>query len=380
MLKVLDKLNKKTILNLPINLFALIVLMSIYYLVGSSLTINLPFNSLYLLIVILVLFISLILPDFFKKPIFSFEKITFSAIIIYAAINVLINKDITLLLAILLCFSIRNKKMEDVIKVLMICLSIYLFVSIVYYYCLYFFSNIELPVFNRGSSIRQSFGIGHPNLTFLLFANLIIMYAYSNKLDFKKSILLILISIVLQIIIDSKTSLIMSILAIILFYICGRFAELKIIIRNISKFIFPLLFIFVFIISALYENDIEIINIINKALTGRIMLNNMAINRIGFSLFAQNIDYSLVNAGEYFTIDSLYTYFFCEYGFVWIIIFSILFYLASIKGTYKDSILIVLFSLYAVSEYVGINCIYLFSILSIKNAFSDNKLLKNEKI
>ena len=123
--------------------------------------------------------------------------------------------------------------------------------------------------------------------------------------------------------------------------------------ENITKYIsmisFPVAGVIYMGLAILYGSGNKIAIFADKLLTTRISLTNAALNVAKPTFMGTVVKFEPLIGG---VVDSLYPYCLLKYGYIWLIILSIFFFMIAKKGNIKDCIIILLFSLFSCCEHM----------------------------
>ena len=115
----------------------------------------------------------------------------------------------------------------------------------------------------------------------------------------------------------------------------------------------------------------------DKLLSARIRLGAYAYNNYGISLLGQDMNDINVIWDSFwqlsgFTFDCTYTFLMINQGIIWLFIIIVAFYFLAKRGTEQVWVMIIAWSLYAVTEVHGLNSFKCFPILLIAMCFNQN--------
>lgn len=367
-------LNKK-VFNLPMSICLLLVLNTFNTMYDHSGILYFPNVILYPIYTIeIVLYLVLIIPNLIDKKEDIKNKVLFILLLALSIICGINSRYYLFSYTIATCYAVYKQETKDIIKVLLISVFIGLSVQIVLYYYETIFNNAEFNLVIRDGIIRYSFEVGHPNLLalYIFSIQLMVLYICHDKQNFLVYVVLVLVSIGSYYINYSRTTLIISLFALLLFYL-SNISFVKKAIDCFSKYSFAVCLIaFILIMFGLSKN-IAIANYFDKLIVGRGELSNIALKECGLSSFGQYIKYKdLYFIDEDFFIDSIYPYLAIEYGYVWLIILSVLFIFGLKNASTKDNILLIIFSIYGLTEHYGLEITCLCSIVLLKNIYCKN--------
>lgn len=260
-------------------------------------------------------------------------------------------------LVIALC---ANKNVEEFIRVLIKTQIAFLTFHVLYSAILILKGNIGMVYMNYSNGIRFSFAMTHPNVFSLLVVSILIEWIWLNSVQLNKQAYFACCIICVITYCFTKTDAVLIVIAFLILYSCANNVKLIQLIFNMSaRVIFPMLSIFIIILSNIYKIANGKIGIFVKwldvILSRRIAMAAFAAEMNPLRLFARQIKYY---TGEYnftyglngFNVDNVYLAFMYNYGLIYIILISIAFYILARKNDYRISFLIVLFSAYGFVE------------------------------
>lgn len=232
---------------------------------------------------------------------------------------------------------------------------------------------------------RYSLGFVHPNITYLNFFILVALYLYLKyeNLTIKNYIFIFISAVALFKITDSRTGFITVILSI---FISILFKNKNIFKNRLFRKVImnvPLICgIISVMISFNYTKNNKLFYIINKILTGRLELGKRFFDIYGINLFGQNVVEGSNLNGSYLRIDSGYISLIVVYGLVIFLIYLILqtkllkMYVKNDRV--KEIMLIIVFSVYGLTEvyvynvFINISLLFLSDLL-YKNSINNKK-------
>ncbi|MGU8962048.1 hypothetical protein ACV3V5_12755 [Clostridium perfringens] len=232
---------------------------------------------------------------------------------------------------------------------------------------------------------RYSLGFVHPNITYLNFFILVALYLYLKyeNLTIKNYIFIFISAVALFKITDSRTGFITVILSI---FISILFKNKNIfknrLFRKVIMTIPLICGIISVIISFNYTKNNKLFYTINKMLTGRLELGKRFFDIYGINLFGQKVVEGSNLNGSYLRIDSGYISLIIVYGLLIFLIYLILqtkllkIYIKNDK--IKEIMLIILFSVYGLTEvyvynvFINISLLFLSDLL-YKNSVNNKK-------
>lgn len=320
----------------------------------------------------LLLVIHIILSKYnLKSLIFCFAL---SALALYTTI---VTKQSAILEMVLLIIAVRNYSIDRVIEIIYNLSKHLLIIHLLIYLILVLLGQQQIFTLYYGR-IRASFGFVHPNLFSIYVFNIILMWLWINyeKLKTKNIILLFLLMTVIYLMTNTRTAYIIDIVVLIIILLSKKNKYPS---ATFTGFLFPIISLFMFMFSNLYNEGNNIVLIINNLLSGRIKLGAYALSNYGITLLGQNVNFSNITWDPQwelnsFTFDSLYTYLIFCIGVVWLLIIIFFVYKLS-KKSEKSRIFILVFILYSITEIHPLNCFYLFPILLFSTIGEKSKIL-----
>lgn len=282
-------------------------------------------------------------------------------IVLFLSLGILItikSKQITVFMSILAILFSKNIDFNKLLKATLIVKVITFTITVVLSF---------IGVLGNGDTFRKladgtiekrySLGYVHPNITYLNFFVIVILYLYIkyDKINKKDYFYLIIMSTVLYLITDSRTgyiSVIIGILVTILFR-HGKIFKSKMIRKIIVAMPFICGMISI-IFSIMYSRSSKILVLIDNILTGRLQLGNRFIKMYGLTLFGQKITQGSDIDGAYLRIDNGYISLIMSYGIVIFLIY--IFFMVRItkrylkEENYPRIMLLLVFSVYGLTE------------------------------
>ena len=153
---------------------------------------------------------------------------------------------------------------------------------------------------------------------------------------------------------DSRTSFAISVflllVAVVLRFIPGFFNKLGVI-RGIMASSFVICGGLSLLLTVMYDEKISWMQQLNRKLSGRLYYGQNSLNKYGFHLFGQNLDWNgnsldafgQPSVGQYDYVDCLYVKILQKYGIIFIILFLLLLTIALIRcNLRRDDLLLVI--------------------------------------
>ena len=233
--------------------------------------------------------------------------------------------------------------------------------------------NLGYPVFYNVSEGRISFLFTHPNIAAIKLGWGVVMYIWLQWDKLTKKKLLACFLTVLVLYYSTKADSCTILLGYIVLVALRNIGIVRKVTVFFSKYSFFLFGALSFAFSLLYMGSGKLMQwarILDVFFNRRLAMAYLAIQDNGITLFGQSItrqhEWSeIFNFGNY-TVDSLYVYFFISIGLFWFLIISAGFYRIGKYKEYKVSLIVLIFSLYALIE---VHCLYLsncFALLLLK--------------
>lgn len=313
---------------------------------------------------------------------YSYKSLIFTVFLIGISIwSSIISKDKTILKLVLLLINFKDIDFDKFIKKDFIFKSILIIAVIILYY-LGMTNNVMVY---REGIFRNAFGFSHPNLfaAYLMILCFDLFYINRNK-SFKIPIIFsILISFFIYKYVDSRTTLIIILLAIFLIVTRKIIIE-KVCNNKIISFIFKNLFLIFLIVSIFsaykYDASNEMWSAVNKIFSGRLRLNYYFLSNYNINLFGNN-----VITNEYLILDNSYINVLLRFGISTLFFLDLLFRRAVSKSIEdKNSVLLIIFILlfiYGVSEsylYKVSRNAFLLYFSTVLNTISNRKIVNNK--
>lgn len=309
------------------------------------------------------------------------EFIIIVALILLGGINLLFSKKTTVLISIIAIVFAKNISFDKLIRIVFN-VRVISFISVITWSLLGIVENVKsYRILESGEILtRYSLGFSHPNTTYLNFFILILLYLYIyfDKLKWINYFVIIILAQLMYMITDSRTGYIIVVLSIIMTIMLKNN---KLINNNIIKIIIQITPIICGLVSILggklYDSSNMIFKIVDDLLSGRLQLSNRFLNNYNIKPFGQRIIEGSDINGSYLRIDNGYISLFLAYGFV-IFIMYIIFQTLILRKyinefRYKEILLIIIFSLYGLTEvyiynvFINISLLFMSDLLYCRN-------------
>lgn len=288
------------------------------------------------------------------------------------------------LITLITCLSIRKENFDTIIKYVFR-LELCLFLTVIVVSCFMSLIGVKSISSLIAGEMRFNFGFAHPNVFSMMLLSLIIMWTYINfeELHIKNLLAILLITIIAYYFTKTRTFLInIGCMISICVLIKTKKVRIKKILSMIARFAVPFFAGITYLLAVLFMYGNTIAIAIDNLLSYRIRLVAYGLSHYGVSLFGKNLSNNVVIFEQYwgltsFTFDNIYSYFFTNIGIVWLIVISICFYFIAKKKDSKKCMLIILWSLYGMTEVHGINCYMFFPILICASLLKSKEENKN---
>lgn len=340
---------------------------------------------------ILVFIFSILRKKYSLKALLAFVAI--GLIALYSSIK---SQNSGFLLTVITCFAIYKEDIKDVLKTIFI-------IELLFFATHTFLALLALLFFGTPLNMqisgvtRYNFGMAHPNEFALYYFQLVLLWValyYPSKNHKHRYIILIaIVSLAVYKLTVSRTMLITTAILCLLLLITHYNTKTKWL--NIAaKYIFPttavcmIVFYVLFSLMLLSNNTGGFIAELDDALSSRIKLAAYGYSHYGLTLFGQDLSQYTFSWDEtwgmtrYYT-DGIYPYFAFNIGLIWIAIISVLFYKLAGKKDRITNILIIIWTLYGLSETHVINgyiCFPIFLVTQIKRQSLYSTLIDKQKL
>ena len=329
--------------------------------------------------------------DIFYTRYYTFREIligTIASILIFY--TCMITKNYYLIMSYILIIASIKKDTKKVVALIYKTKIWYIFFLITIYITLCICTNLIDGEILKDGRIALSLGFTHPNTAGIILFWIIVDKVYLNYeyIDLKKIINLIFEILLIYLVTGCKTSFYMGSIFLMLIIIDKK--KKVLFIKNIAKYIFVVSCIFIIISISIYMNKsgifYNLIYNIDAIMTGRIRIGSKLLSIYGWSLFGQSVKLGNTMYDPYYgltwvTIDGMYIDLFIRSGIIYMLIIGFLNYKYCNKERPGiDYIVIILFSIYGLSEIHGLYISISFPLLLVStDYFKRNKRLNQCK-
>lgn len=303
------------------------------------------------------------------------QKYTRKKVCVYAilamlsGISVVLTGNYGFLISIITCMAVCQTDLKRVIR--------FIYQYELLFLCGHTALSILNLIFRNGTiyhvlrnEIRFSFGLVHPNTLALYSFNLICMWMWLNyeSMTKKKVYQLFGVSLLIYFLTKTRTTFILTLMLVGLFYMT-KGKKTRGSVPFIAQIAVPVGYIGSMLLVQLYLRGNSIAYLADKFLTGRVKLGAYASYHMDVTLLGQGIEHLqnihwdsvwMLNA---FTFDNLYTCLVYNQGLIWIVVFSITFYMLAKRGDMKECIFTILWAAYGITEVNGLNAFLFFPLL-----------------
>lgn len=322
------------------------------------------------------------------------ETIFYSVLLILAIINMRVTHSITILQIVIFSFGLRRMEFKKIVK--MFYLSFILSTGFIMLgRILGVFKSISYDT--ELSGLKESFGFILPNTAGIVFLAIIIITLYLNNKNWNlKEIFFLIVMSVLLFTTGARTSELLMILAIFMYlllknHFINNFVSKHLIGIIMMVLIFSILFSYITSLMMQYTDYNSIIYKLDYLLSGRLRLGSQFIQMYGVTFWGQNVIYTLVDSNQRWWsiaqtmwLDNSYLKVIVNYGFIWLIIFSIGMFNVSKKAKYAGDtyvvIPIVIMLLLGISEATALSSWYDFVLFSLVSEFNSTQIHQRRRI
>lgn len=274
-----------------------------------------------------------------------------------------------LLITILTCLAIRTKAPEKVVEFMfrynVLFFAVHTFIALLSAAVL----GSKLTVMYYGV-MRFHLGLGNKNRLAIIVFNLLLawIYLHFDNIKQKNIAQIIAIGIIVYLATGTRTFLVEIAFLLLILYLAKRpITRTQCPLTMPTKVIFPMAALIMILLVVNYTSYNAILVQIDNFLSARIRLGAYAYARDGFTLLGQRVDGTAVWDEVYklnsFTFDNIYTSLAINQGIIWIILLSIAFFFMAKKGDVKNNFVLIIWTLYGITEVHGLNCYMFFPLV-----------------
>lgn len=266
----------------------------------------------------------------------------------------------------------------DIRKLLMIGAStklVMLSIHIVPFFIEYVLNNGYKYVIYRNGVSRYNFFIGHPNqfTAILVWFSFEVIYIFYHKLKIWALVGIWGLNFFFYQFTDSNTGIIvMSVVIFFLIFMVNDSHFFDATLRFLSKYLFGILSVIFPLLCIVYTRlsgvPLMLWNLLNNALTGRILYGAYAYDVKGFTLFGDSAYFpEKVHWREHWfdgiIFDNSYIMLFITYGIIYLIVLSMILILINDRLKDIERLMLIAYSLYGVMEAFVLNVFICFPLL-----------------
>lgn len=334
---------------------------------------NVLFDNIFIIVGLSSMIFTILQQGYSVKVLFVYALVT-----VLSLCSTIISGQSVIVITVVTILAIRGLDFSITIRKVRIWSTWFLCIHTFYFIILYLLGKVQLFMVDGAGRVRAAFGFGHANSFSIYIFNIILMWVWEkyDDLSLKDILKIALLGIILFELTDSKTSfLCMLVLLVLLTFVLYRKLPIGWI-NTTAKWIFPGLSVFYLFSYRLFLKGNMIIQLLDKMLTGRIMLGAYALEKCNLSFIGQKMNFGSVAWTpewklNYFTLDCTYTSMWVNIGWIWIIVLSVCFYMLGKRKEIKTSVFIIMWSLYAITEVHGMDAYLCFPILMVSTLLND---------
>ena len=286
----------------------------------------------------------------------------------------------TMLLNFLILASSQNVDPKKTIKVLFKFEAIVVGFHVLMYPFMLFFCRSKVRFTYRNgeiNQIRHQFLLQHANTFSMLLLWILLGYLYLNycKLNISKIIVTWLIYFFFYQFADSNSGLIILSFVCLISILRIKLGEtIELVVSFLAKYLFIILAVFFIIMMVIYPSLTgqarEVWDVIDIFFTGRMKFGAYAYDKVGFTLFGQNIPFNGKELWNGIWIDGIandnfYMFLAVNYGLVYLVLIAYLFWRYSPKATFEEKLMFIAYSLYTMMEMYVTYTYFCFSLMLI---------------
>ena len=310
----------------------------------------------------------------------EFACIAIVGVFIYITSRHIMNID--LFLSVLSILAAKDVNLNKVIKCVLMINFTFIIIHMLYFFWCYFLSPSKIEYILDDESIRYTFFMRHPNYLGATLLWTISAYIYLHFEDKKKTNLLLIIvtAIFVYLSCKSKTTLLTFVL---LFILIMRKDKIKMpsFAKKVNIIFLISIFISIYIATNYYNFSGQVksaVDVINKALSGRVKFSAIGIKEFGITFLGRFIDTGNERILNYYNIkkliiDSFYISCYINYGIFYLIVLEIGFWKLRKSLGKKEWIFIFIFVIVSLTERYVIYSTLTFPLLFFTNLYNGKK-------
>lgn len=321
------------------------------------------------------------------------EGIISILLIAFGIICVAITKIQMVLLTIILLIGMKDVDLRKVIKIIFYESIVIVSIHAITYSCNWLYNKDSIKVLlTKDLNKRHYIYFSHPNIfagiVFGITLEWIYLYGMKIRKIYKYPVILIIAIIIYKTTISRTTLLLFGLLAIGLLAVDLNKKIINIVIQKFASYAFIVISIITVLFFYFYNSDSQnnFINKIDELLSGRITLGLIARDTYGIGAFPQFVDFDqkvdLVYAKK-LVVDNFYMRYSISYGYVSLMILSILIWNASKKSNSLEQLYLIIFAAWGITEGVIFDisiCIVLLIVADkLLNKGQDEKIRPQEE-
>ena len=332
--------------------------------------------------------IKLLMQKYTKK-----EIIISIALILFGIITVVITEIQMVLLTTILLIGLKDIDIKKIIKIIfyeaLVITSIHI---VAYAYNCFFYKESIKILYTKNFEERHYVFFSHPNIFASIILGITIDWIYLYGIKMKKIykyFVILVIAIITYKITLSRTNLLLFILLFIgLIFVDLNKKNINAIMKKIAKYGFVIISLITVLFLNFYNSDSQnkYIEKMDDLLSDRITLGLIARDTYGVGIFPRFVDFEQkldFRYGKKLVIDNFYMRYSISYGYISLVILSILVCKASEKCNSLEQLYLIIFAAWGITEGVifdvGICIVLLIMADKILNCKKDVELVRQEE-
>lgn len=246
----------------------------------------------------------------------------------------------------------------------------------------------ELYWMSLDGRVRFAACMSHPNLFSSYILTGVMMYGWLNfeKMNTKKYLSLMLVTLIAFALTDTRTTFIISIVFILLLYFADN-SLVQQFYKKCLKYMFPALGLVTGYMILHFNDGIGWIQKLDSWISGRIKLGAYAYYRSGITLLPKFLDYAQVGTVQWqqewglntFTFDNLYSYILMQLGAIFLVFFTVILWKLIKYTDAKCHLFVFMWIIYGITEVHGVNCYRCFPLLLVTMILGKKRERKNKE-